>query len=402
LGGGTIRLQGTNYIVQNLTIGPAEGDVLEVSGATNVFITKCNFHDAGDEILSIVRQADYVTVSWCKFYFDNPHGHAFCHLIGNGDDVTADRGKLHVTMHHNWYSYGIAGRQPRVRYGHVHIYNNYYNSVGSGYCIGVGYECHIRVENAYFEGVSNPWADYGGVDNGEIGWNNLKFVNSSQPTFVGNSFPVFNLPYAYVADPVDSIKHIVTSKAGNVFDIMDTITPIRISITKPSDNAEFEENGNIVIEAEGSVPEGTISSIDFFRDHLLIGSSGTPPYSVTWENVPEGEYKITARAIDNRGRSTFSDIVNVTVNEAVIVLNQDIFSFKLYPNPATADLFIRLNEGFSETACVTLYDMQGRKIIEESVEGRQHKLDLKNMPEGIYLISLTGKQGSVVRKFIKK
>jgi len=88
---------------------------MELSGATDVFITRCTFHDAGDEILSIVRESDYVTVSWCKFYFDNTHDHAFGHLIGNSDDRTSDRGKLHVTMHHNWYAHGIRGRQPRIR-----------------------------------------------------------------------------------------------------------------------------------------------------------------------------------------------------------------------------------------------------------------------------------------------
>jgi len=129
--GGTIEVDGSNYIFQNLTFGPADGDVMEVSGGTKVFITKCEFHDSSDELLSIVREADYVTISWCKFYFNNPDSHSFAHLIGNSDSRTSDRGKLHVTMHHNWYAHNIVERMPRVRFGHVHIYNNYYNSVGN-------------------------------------------------------------------------------------------------------------------------------------------------------------------------------------------------------------------------------------------------------------------------------
>ena len=137
--------------------------------------------------------------------------------MGNDDDRTSDRGKLHVTMHHNWYAENVRGRMPRVRYGHVHIYNNYYNSVGNSYCIGVGYECHIRVQNTYLESVSAPWADYGGVSNGEMGWDNLKFVNCSQPTFVSNSYPVFEPPYQYEMDPVEDVKAIVTANFGNVY-----------------------------------------------------------------------------------------------------------------------------------------------------------------------------------------
>ena len=84
---------------------------------------------------------------------------------------------------------------PRVRFGHVHIYNNYYNSNSTGYCVGVGFECHIRLENTHFDDVNSPWADYDDDnDNGEIGWAGLKFTNTSQPTFVANSFPVFTPP----------------------------------------------------------------------------------------------------------------------------------------------------------------------------------------------------------------
>ena len=167
-------------------------------------------------------------------------------------------------MHHNWYAHGIRGRMPRVRYGHVHIYNNFYNSVGSGYCIGVGYECHIRLENIHFESVNAPWADYyDGVDNGEIGWNNLKFVSCYQPTFVKNSFPVYNLPYTYVSDPVDSVKNIVMAGAGNVFGTVDTSRTIQASISAPSDQDNFDINSNVTIEANASVPEGTIDSVRF-------------------------------------------------------------------------------------------------------------------------------------------
>jgi pectate lyase len=216
--GGTIRILGSNDIIQSLSFGPSNngGDVMEISGASNVFVTRCAFHDSDDELCSIVRAADFVTVSWSKFYFDDPDSHSYAHLIGNDDTATGDRGKLHVTLHHNWYAAGVRGRMPRVRFGHVHLYNNFYNSIGNGYCIGVGFECHIRVENSWFENVSSPWADYGGTGNGELGWSGLQFVNASQPTFMPNTFPVFSPPYAYALDPVSTVKARVTAEAGNV------------------------------------------------------------------------------------------------------------------------------------------------------------------------------------------
>jgi pectate lyase len=105
-----------------------------------------------------------------------------------------------------------------VRFGQVHIYNNYYYAPDTGYCIGIGVECHIRLENTHFHDSDDPWADYGGTSNGEIGWANLKFTgSSSQPTFMPNAYStIFTPPYPYTLDPVDSVQAIVTAGAGNV------------------------------------------------------------------------------------------------------------------------------------------------------------------------------------------
>jgi pectate lyase len=48
--GGTVLVQGTNYIFKSLSFGPSKGDAMEISGATNVFITHCEFHDSTDEL----------------------------------------------------------------------------------------------------------------------------------------------------------------------------------------------------------------------------------------------------------------------------------------------------------------------------------------------------------------
>ncbi|MFO7659021.1 MAG: Ig-like domain-containing protein [Bacteroidales bacterium] len=309
--GGTIKVNGSNYIFQNLTFGPASGDVMELSGATKVYITKCTMHDAGDEVLSIVRASDFVTVSWCKFYFDNTHSHAFGHLIGNSDDRITDRGKLHVTMHHNWYDYGIRGRQPRVRFGYVHIYNNYYNSVGSGYAIGIGYECHIRLENTHFDRVSSPWADYGGVSNGIMGWSNLIFEGCSQPTFMPNKYPAFSLPYSYSLTPVDYVKTIVKAGAGNVFGFYEENFPV-VSVTSPADSAQYPSDSTVTIDVDATIAAGEIVKVSVYNDSLIAVDT-IAPYSIAWGNVEDGIYKINAIALDSNGILGFSENITVFV-----------------------------------------------------------------------------------------
>jgi hypothetical protein len=154
-------------------------------------------------------------------------------------------------MHHNWYDDGVKGRQPRVRFGHVHLYNNYWNSNNTDYCIGTGKECHVRLENCHFDNVDDPWADYG--DNSKIGWKNILFEGCSQPTYLPNSFPTFTPPYSFRLDPVEDVESIVRAGAGNVFD--PTGNDPHGTITPPLDNVVINLNpvsNNLTLVLNGS------------------------------------------------------------------------------------------------------------------------------------------------------
>jgi len=214
--GGRVRITGKNCIFQNLTFGPSDIDAVELSGANRIFLHKCEFYDGADGLLDIVRMSDYITVSWCKFYYVNQTEHNQVSLVGNGRKE--DAGKLHVTLHHNWYTQRCHSVMPFVRYGQVHIYNNYYSSTGNEFCIGIGAHSRIRVENSCFDNVKGAWEDLDGIANdGQMGRAGLKMVNTSTPLFAPNLFPVFKLPYSYSMDPVDQVKDMVTAGAGNVF-----------------------------------------------------------------------------------------------------------------------------------------------------------------------------------------
>jgi pectate lyase len=101
-----------------------------------------------DGLLDITNASDLVTVSWNRFRY-----HDKMMLIGSSDSATADRGKLRVTLHHNLFD-GIGQRAPRVRYGQVHVYNNYYKIErlpNYQYSWGVGIESAIYAENNFFK-----------------------------------------------------------------------------------------------------------------------------------------------------------------------------------------------------------------------------------------------------------
>ncbi len=225
--GGTVTGQMTisgisNLIVSNLTMvgnnGVSTHCMEIVSNAKHVFVTHCDLSQASDECLSVTKGADYVTVSWCKFHYANSGSHQFGHLIGSADPYPSDVGKLNVTFHHNWYSTHIMERMPRVRYGHVHIYNNYYACTGNVYCVGVGYDCHIRLENTYFDGVNSAWADYHNGGPIQFGWNDVVTNGTTSPSWpTTNSYStIYPIPYSYSnsLDSAANVKSIVMAGVG--------------------------------------------------------------------------------------------------------------------------------------------------------------------------------------------
>ena len=100
-----------------------------------------------DGLLDITNASDFVTVSWNRFA-----NHDKVMLIGSSDSASADRGKLNVTLHHNLFE-DVGQRVPRVRFGKVHVYNNYYkidNPDNYVYSWGVGIESAIYAQNNFF------------------------------------------------------------------------------------------------------------------------------------------------------------------------------------------------------------------------------------------------------------
>jgi pectate lyase len=219
-----------NIIIENLNItDPCSGSVYDgislKQDIHNVLVTKCTIYDTGDGACDITNNSDFVTVSWCKFHYtpSTPDpSHVFACLVGSSDKQDDDANNLRVSFHHNWWTTGVKERMPRVRYGQVHVYNNYYsNLVAGGYCIGVGCGSRIRVENNYFDAVPNPWKNYytGETDcysDGHIGWNTGNvFHNCTQPTWATNEYStIFTPPYSYTLDNAADIPDIVQAYAG--------------------------------------------------------------------------------------------------------------------------------------------------------------------------------------------
>lgn len=87
-----------------------------------------------------------------------------------------------------------------------------------------------------------------------------------------------------------------------------------VSITSPSNNASFTLPASISINANATDSDGSISKVEFFRGADKIGEDVTSPYSITWTGMAAGTYSITAKATDDKGATTTSSAILVSVN----------------------------------------------------------------------------------------
>ncbi len=221
----------SNIIIRNLNISyedanqgcddPDNDGITIQNGAHNIWVDHCTIYDSPDGLLDPTKHSDYITISWCKFFYTPTSEntcHRFTNLVGSDDSDPCDPGKLKDTFHHNWWGSGCKERMPRVRRGKVHVFNNYYsNLLSGGYCIGVGNDCNVRVENNYFHTVPMPWKDYGSTGHkGRIGWNTGNvFYSCSVPTWAPNDYnTMFVPPYSYTLDAGSNVPTIVQNGAG--------------------------------------------------------------------------------------------------------------------------------------------------------------------------------------------
>jgi pectate lyase len=225
---GHIYMHGvSNVILRNLSFanpkavgqGVGRGDGLTTHSTHHVWVDHCNFSECADGQFDITHGSDYITVSWCKFSYTNKaNNHRLSMLIGNKDRLAAeDSGKLHVTLHHNWIADLVQDRTPRVRFGQVHIFNNYYGAPDIYTCIGLGCASQVLAESCDFDGMKRPWrsrGEEGKCEEGRIQWNDDNIYNHPKLILEGRNEVVFKPPYAYKLDAGKNVKEIVMKNAG--------------------------------------------------------------------------------------------------------------------------------------------------------------------------------------------
>jgi len=232
---GGIRIAGTsaaaadmvsNVVIRNLHINaassatsnlPGESDGIGIAYAHHVWIDHVDIWDAPGDGIDITNGSDYVTVSWSKFRFVDgisPKGAR----VGDSDANSAeDSGRLKVTFHHIWWTDTVDQRMPRVRFGDVHVFNNYYShspKTLNSYAVAAAFESRLLVQNNYFEEVVKPHVFFS-FPGSELDEEPTAEMVATGNTYVGRSGDAsgrmfgqgasFTPPYPFTLEPADTL-----------------------------------------------------------------------------------------------------------------------------------------------------------------------------------------------------
>jgi pectate lyase len=223
---GNIKISGSdvsNVIIRNLAVkGPpcssydeckAGSDAVYIGNdAHHVWLDHLDVADGQDGNCDITHGGDYITVSWTHFHYTYAKEHRFSNLIAGSDDEPDSVGKLHITYMNCHWGERVDQRQPRGRFGNIHMLNNYHNTGGSQ-IHGVGVDMALIAENCVYSEKISIWTDMGSPR----GWKGIgnegtaSDLNASRGT-------VFTIPYSYTPLPASKVVAAVTSAtcgAGN-------------------------------------------------------------------------------------------------------------------------------------------------------------------------------------------
>ena len=129
--------------------------------------------------------------------------------------------------------------------------------------------------------------------------------------------------------------------------------------------------------------------------------NGTALPGATSSYVVDGKGSYTAKVTIENCQSNFSDPFSVIITD--VEKSGLLGGLCLYPNPVQHELFINLN-GITgdEPSEIIVYDISGRLICRQTMQGENGTLSIDQYPSGNYLLLISNKVFSLNTRFVKQ
>ncbi|MGF1685394.1 Ig-like domain-containing protein [Photobacterium japonica] len=102
----------------------------------------------------------------------------------------------------------------------------------------------------------------------------------------------------------DNVKITVNPADGGV--------PPVVDLAYPTANAQIKDGEQVVLKANASDADGTVTRVEFYVDNQLVGSDDTAPFETVWA-ATQGSHSFKVKAIDSDNLAVWSQEVTVAV-----------------------------------------------------------------------------------------
>ena len=92
-----------------------------------------------------------------------------------------------------------------------------------------------------------------------------------------------------------------------------TNPPPGVVLTGPAHGATFTAPGSVTLSANAAAQFNTLTEVDFYANSTFLGAVSNAPYTLTTTGLAQGNYKLSAVALDATGLAGTSAPVNITV-----------------------------------------------------------------------------------------
>ncbi len=227
----------------------------------------------------------------------------------------------------------------------------------------------------------------------------------------------FNTPYTIEIDPLMGIE-------GDITEIIQVSFATRPSVGAPlaafniEDDSQdisidqvltVEFNQSVRLEDGSEITSETLPGIILFHENDLAGSmvpysaeinpaktiiTVTPDQPLQYNQM----YLLGVEKLLGTDNELSDEVeINFTTVNAVSVENTLFEKVKIFPNPAHDKLFIQLPV---KEASVSIFDLSGKRLIDNLIINNEISIDISNLAEGIYYIEIKSQHNKTTEKLI--
>jgi len=113
-----------------------------------------------------------------------------------------------------------------------------------------------------------------------------------------------------------------------------------VTITSPTNGSVFPPHSDVLLAADATETNGTISFVQFLLGTNVVGVVSNSPYTMILSNLSAGSYVLTAQATDTQGNAGVSASVNFSTGVPVVNITSPTNGAKF---PEHADVLLAAN-----------------------------------------------------------